>query len=86
MNTEEMRRAASTFDSAVDQMQRVANQFENIAYQMQQAAESMAQSVALMDQLLGDEIQGKAVNINRLANEFKLLRESNTNKTYTGPR
>lgn len=67
MNTEEMQRAANTFDNAVDQLQRVASQFENMAYQMPQAAESMAQSVALMDELLGDEIQGKAVIVNRLA-------------------
>lgn len=57
MNPEEMERAANTFDNAVDQMQRVANQFGNLACQMQQAAESMVQSVALMDELLGE---GKA--------------------------
>ena len=86
MNTEEMRRAASTFDSAVDQMQRVANQFENIAYQMQQAAESMAQSVALMDELLGDRYDGKAKSVNRLAQALETHSEIEKFKYETGPR
>ena len=83
MNTEEMQRAANTFDNAVDQMQRVASQFENVAYQMSQAAESMAQSVALMDELLGDEIQGKAVGLNRLV---KALEDLKLGECVGGPR
>lgn len=85
MNTEEMQRAANTFDSAVDRMQRVASQFENIAYQMTQAAESMAQSVAQMDELLGSEILGKGKTIHRLCDELELLRKYSI-KADTGPR
>lgn len=83
MNTEQMQRAAITFDSAVDQMQRVASQFENMANQMQQAAESMAQSVALMDELLGE---GKAVSINRLAQALETYIKIEKFKCEAGPR
>lgn len=100
MNTEEMQRAANTFDNAVDQMQRVtytfdnavdhmqsvASQFENIAYQMTQAAESMAQSVALMDELLGDRYGGKAKSVNRLAQALETYNEIEKFKYETGPR
>lgn len=86
MNTEQMQRAANTFDSAVDGMQRVANQFENIAEQMTQAAESMAQSVALMDKLLGDENWGKAKSMNRLAQALETHNRIEQSKWEGGPR
>lgn len=83
MNTEEMQRAANTFDNAVDQMQRVANQFENIAIQMQRAADSIAQSVAAMDELFGDKEWGKAKSLNRLA---QALEDSKPREWVGGPR
>ena len=86
MNTEEMQRAANTFDNAVDQMQRVASQLENVAYQMAQAAESMAQSVALMDEILGDRYDGKAKSVNRLAQALETHSEIEKFKWEGGPR
>lgn len=43
INTEQMERAACTFDNAVDHLQRVVNQFENVVYQMNQVVDRIEQ-------------------------------------------
>ena len=43
INTEQMERAACTFDNAVDHLQRVINQFENAVYQMSQTMDRLEQ-------------------------------------------
>lgn len=51
INTEQMERAACTFDNAVDHLQRVANQFEQVAYSISQAVERLEQLAIVMQEL-----------------------------------
>ncbi len=51
INTEQMERAAITFDNAVDHLQRVANQFESVAYSISQTVDRLEQLSIAMQEL-----------------------------------